>query len=209
MDDGKVVDNGTHQELLAKPTGVWRKLWEQQNAEADTSPTPSGGSPATPSLQRGTSKTSLAMPSLQRGTSHMGKYNVLRQMLTTLSKTDDTEGRQQGAQRMHLLIDELEAHAGKGDKGDVSPLDTLPKDRSKWGKLRVLQKLGAFRARAASTPLATAPAGVGISDGTAADGPVERQPSLKRQPSLNRTLTLERANAKSNLAEAELERAAT
>jgi len=35
MEDGRVVDDGTHQELLQKQDGVWRKLWlEQGSGEA-------------------------------------------------------------------------------------------------------------------------------------------------------------------------------
>merc|ERR1719183_645470 len=30
MKDGRVADDGTHEELLKKPDGVWKQLWTQQ-----------------------------------------------------------------------------------------------------------------------------------------------------------------------------------
>lgn len=134
MQDGQVVDDGTHQELLMKPDGVWRKLWLEQGSDdkasgAQEPPPP----PPPPTLQRTTTSTS-------------GKLMVLRQAVLALAG-DELDR----AKPVMAMIDELESQAV--ERFDVKmemgfqAKDSKPVARpsSKWSRVRGLHRMGCLR----------------------------------------------------------------
>lgn len=177
MENGKVVDNGKHSDLLAKPNGVWRTLWEQQNAEKQSAQAP---------------PPKIPMPTLQRSTSRLGKYDVLRQMLVTLGNTENSEQRREVRSQMKLLIDELEAHTSKTGT-DITAASPKSSTVSNWKKLRTAYKEGAFNKESATSQRSTRSGEETSSNRTTGGDTPQRKPSV-------RTLTLERSTTSESVA---------
>jgi ABC-type multidrug transport system fused ATPase/permease subunit len=150
MRDGRVVDDGTHEELLAKEDGVWKQLWLKQGASDDAS------SPVA------SVEAKLPPPTLQRSTSVVGKFELLRQVVGALSADE---------RRVAIdIIGELEAQASEWACGvreleGMSPADELVRRLSRattaalsptlgakghWAKVRGMAHMGVLKARTAT-----------------------------------------------------------
>lgn len=135
MHDGKVAEFGTHEELLAKPDGVWRKLWMEQGSQGAAA---ESQQPVT--MQRTTTTT-------------VGKFMVLRQAVAALAGDDEAR-----ASSVMDMIDELEVQSAECFESKLEEIGMISENvgsrpqvsNSKWGKLRALRKLGCLTATGVS-----------------------------------------------------------
>mmetsp|Transcript_71045 Transcript_71045/g.179287 ORF Transcript_71045/g.179287 Transcript_71045/m.179287 type:complete len:705 (+) Transcript_71045:3-2117(+) len=105
MEAGKVVDIGTHDELLDKPNGVWKRLWERQ--AADKSPGAKVEASSTSHISKVQCDTSSAQLQLEE------VRKALSELLAT--KGPDLE-------RMQSMLDKLGAELGCKQQGGSSQL---------------------------------------------------------------------------------------
>jgi ABC-type glutathione transport system ATPase component len=153
MDKGRVVDDGTHEELLKKPNGVWAGLWNlwqkkgEGNAEADH-----GSSEPPPTEIE--SKPIVALSTLESNAyTASGQCDVLRQAIATLVNTSERQLREEGAQRVLSLVDELEEQvcetkhtAGAETESNADSNAGGDNHPSGWTRLRNLHRAAkAFR----------------------------------------------------------------
>merc|ERR1711879_641916 len=115
---GVVVDDGTHDELLAKKDGVYSELWKLSN--------------------NGPQKTQP--PPLQRSLSRAGKFDILRKIV---SETADKDTKNYTCK----IIDELEAEseAQKAIADAEAPhvqAQAKLKPGSKWRKVVAAERMG-------------------------------------------------------------------
>lgn len=128
MRDGRVVDDGTHEELIKKDDGVWKQMWEQQSER------PKEEAVAPRTLQRTTTTTE-------------GKFTVLRQAVCDLTDSSDPR-----LSSIMTIINDIENLSGQAagklsttTESDPHRLRSFLLKDSNWGTLRALHKAGVLQ----------------------------------------------------------------